>query len=99
MDYKQKLNDFLSRRDLWYILAIALIIMLLLRQCDATKKAEIREKMSNANIEALKDSVRTEKNKNGDLIFIKKALLSDKDNLEILNKDLNEEVKKLKGKI
>jgi hypothetical protein len=99
MNYKQKLSDFLSRRDLWYILAIALIIMLLLRQCDATKKAEIREKMANANIEALKDSVRTEKNKNGDLIFIKKALLVDKGNLEILNKDLNEEVKKLKGKI
>ncbi len=87
------------RKDLWYILIIAITIMLLLRQCDSTKKAEIREKMSNANIEALKDSVRTEKTRNGELLYIKKALLADKDNLEILNKDLNEEVKKLKGKI
>ena len=99
MDYKQKLKDFSMRKDLWYILAIAVVIMLLLRQCDATKKAEIREKMSNANIEALKDSVRTEKNKVGDLISVKKALLADKDNLALLNKDLDEEVKKLKGKI
>ncbi len=87
------------RKDLWYILIIAVTIMLLLRQCDSTRKSEIREKISNANIEALKDSVRTEKNKNGDLIFVKKALLADKGNLEILNKDLNDEVKKLNGKI
>lgn len=87
------------RKDLWYILIIAIVVMLLMRQCDATKSAEIREKMSNANIEALKDSVRYEKNKRGEEIAVKKALLADKKSLEDLNKDLNDEVKKLRGKI
>lgn len=99
MDYKQKISDLFRRRDFWYILIVAVAIMLSLKQCDSARKAEIREKMSNANIEALKDSVRTEKNRNGELISVKKTLLADKGNLEILNKDLSEEVKKLKGVI
>jgi len=99
MDYKQKLKDFSMRKDLWYILIIAIVVMLLLRQCNATRSAETREKMSKANIEALKDSVRYEKDKTGKEVAVKKALLADKKSLEDLNKDLDEEVKKLRGKI
>jgi hypothetical protein len=96
MEENKKTPQFFTGGDLLYIVLIIIISTILFRQCDAAKRAKTREKLANANIEALKDSVRYEKNKRGEEIAIKKALLADKKNLESLNAELAREVKELK---
>ncbi len=54
------------------ILAVALIVVIiLLRGCDGS--SDIDAYKNEQNISALQDSVRTYKNKNGDLVFEKLA--------------------------
>jgi hypothetical protein len=51
------------------------------------------------NLDALKDTVRIQKNKAGENTYVIKALLSDKKSLAKLNQDLKEELDKQKGKV
>lgn len=55
--------------------------------------------VSEQNEKALNDSVRVMKNRIGDLEYAKNILVSDKNNLKNLNKELSEELKKEKGKV
>lgn len=56
-------------------------------------------KVSQNNVSALKDTVRMEKTKNGELEFVRLALLADKKSLKDINDSLDREVKKEKGKV
>jgi hypothetical protein len=51
------------------------------------------------NLDALKDTVRVQKNKAGEATYVRKALLADKKSLEKLNKDLKDELDKQEGKV
>lgn len=78
---------------------IILLCILLFRQCSATSNAKSKLNISNQNIAALKDTIRVQKNRAGELTYSIKTLLTDKKNLEILNKDLRDELDKQKGKV
>lgn len=56
-------------------------------------------KMSDQNNKALADSVRVGNAKNGDLIYSKNVLISDKRNLKNLNTKLSDELKNYEGRI
>ena len=71
---------------------IILLCILLFRQCSATYNNKSKLNISNQNIAALKDTIRVQKNRAGELTYSIKTLLTDKKNLEILNKDLREEL-------
>lgn len=57
---------------------------------------EIQTMEYEQNIAALQDSIRTYETKNGELVSEKMALLTDKDNLKNLNKELSDDIKHLK---
>lgn len=61
--------------------------------------AKDETRIDKQNIKALKDTLRVTKNKIGELEYSKATLISDKDDLSGLNKELSEELKKAKGKI
>jgi hypothetical protein len=77
------------------ILALALIaVIFFLRGCDGSSDIDVFK--YEQNIAALQDSVRTYENKYGDAISEKLALVTEKADLKKYNKELNDEVKKLK---
>ena len=81
------------------IAVITVLILLGLKQCNDGISLKNQLDIQDLNISALKDSVRITKNKLGEEIFVKKSLLVTNKNLEGLNKDLSDEVKKLQGKV
>lgn len=98
---REKFNTFLNTKRQRNIL-IVLMFMLL---CgigylfNRNSKLQMNLNVSNQNIKALTDSVRVSKNKNGDLEYSKNILVSEKNDLKSLNKDLSNELEKEKGKI
>jgi hypothetical protein len=87
------------RRDLIYIGTLVIVILLLLRQCNSTADAKREKKIAEQNIYALNDTIRTVKNKAGELQYQKGLLIADKNTLENLNGDLKTELDKQKGKV
>ena len=82
------------------VLAIFLLLSISCYQQYSKINKLIGEKAINEfNIKALSDTVRTERNKIGELQYSKDALVSDKNDLAELNKQLAEEVKNQKGRV
>lgn len=84
-------------------IAVAAVLVLGLMQwnsCNRTARLQKKLEVAQHNINALNDTIRYEKTKDGDTLALKLAFLTDKlSNLENLNKDLYDEVKTIKGKV
>jgi hypothetical protein len=90
----------LSTKLNYIFFAIAIIIsFFVLKQCEEKISLKNQLDIQKLNMEALKDSVRVTKNKIGREIFAKKSLMTTNESLELLNKDLFEESKKLQGRV
>lgn len=98
MFMKDKILDWIkgfTLKDFTYLVIIGLLIGLLstaVSTCSRTKK------QSRNNIEALKDTIKYFKDKNGNLVATKLAFESDIKTLKLLNEDLYKEVENLKLK-
>lgn len=89
----KKLNKLIN---LYYIIILLIIIIIsLYEKCSLKKELEIQY----TNIKSLQDSIRIEKNKNNELIYLNNIILSNNKNLKFLNKELNNELKKIKEKV
>jgi len=99
MKEESLITKIIKRKDLVLLGGIAILLLLLFRQCDSNSDLKSKLDIQNANLAALNDSVRVQKNKAGEATYVKKTLLADKNSLEKLNKDLKEELDKQKGKV
>jgi hypothetical protein len=88
-----------KRKDILLIAVIAILCLLLFRQCDSNLDLKSQIEIQNMNLDALKDTVRVQKNKAGEATYVRKTLLADKKSLEKLNKDLKDELDKQEGKV
>jgi hypothetical protein len=84
--------------------AILFIVILILAafgfwQYQKAQDLKITESIMNHNIEALNDTIRIEKNKEGQIEFTKQAFIAKSNDLEKWNKELAAEVKKEKGTV
>lgn len=78
------------------IISLVIFILLYLKQCNFTYKLEESLEIESNNRIALTDSVDSYVLKNGELVFQKAILISDKKNLQTLNSELYNEIKQLK---
>ena len=99
MKEESLITKILRRKDILLIAVIAVLCLLLFRQCDSNLDLKSQMSIQNTNLDALKDTVRVQKNKAGEDTYVIKTLLADKKSLEKLNKDLKEELDKQKGKV
>lgn len=99
MNEKFSITNLWKRRDLALLIIVAVLLILLFRQCNQTSNLKNQLSLQSLNIDALHDSIRIEKNKLGEETYLKKILLTDKENLEKLNSDLAKELKIAKGKV
>lgn len=84
------------------ILLIIVLALGLMQWNSCNRNARLKKELAVAthNINAANDTIRLERNKNGDTMSVKLAFLTDKlSNLEKLNEDLYAEVKNIKGKV
>lgn len=86
-----------SRFFYWVIIIILLIILFFTTK--SCQNAKLEAEISKNNIEAIQDKLRTEKNKAGEIQFLKRALVSDLKSLKDLNSTLYDEVQKMNGKV
>lgn len=85
---------------MFIMLAVILgLVFLNLKQCNDKKDMKNKNNIYLSNLEALKDTIRIEKNKNGEIQYSKAALIAENGSLKELNSELHEEVKKQKGKV
>jgi len=87
-----------KQRNLLLVIVVIMFI-LLLQQCNSRKEFEQKLAISNANIYALQDTVKLEKNKSGEAVYSKSILLAENNDLKSLNANLASEVKKQKGTV
>lgn len=87
------------KKDVVYLVIIAITILLLLKQCNSTADAKREKKIADLNLATLNDTVRIVKNRAGELQSQKSILIADKDNLKNLNAELSSELKKQKGTV
>lgn len=99
MNEKFSITDILKKRDIFFLVIVGILCMLLFRQCSSTSNLQSQLEIQNLNLDALKDSVRVQKNKLGEEVFIKKTLLATKENLEKLNSGLSKELDAMKDKV
>ena len=99
MKEESLITKMLKRKDIVLLAIVAILCLLLFRQCDGNLSLKSQIKIQNMNLDALKDTVRIQKNKASEATYAKKTLLADKNSLEKLNKDLKEELDKQKGKV
>ena len=85
------LKDTKIQRNL--LIGLVIILILLMRSC-STPESDVTSLRQ--NVRALNDSIRTYKDRNGQLVFQKGALISDIKGLKDLNEDLYKEIKNLK---
>jgi len=78
---------------------IVILLLLLFRQCEATKNAKSEGERYKNNIAALSDTIEVAKTKSGKLQFEKSVLIADYKELDDLNSDLAAELKDQKGKV
>jgi len=96
-----KLTSIVSTKRQRNILVIVLLLLTLAFGIGFNRYSNLKTKLmfSEQNIKALNDSVRVSENKVGELEYSKNILIAEKRDLEDLNADLAEEVKKEKGKV
>lgn len=93
-----------SRYFYWFLIGLLVIALVFTsKSCENAKEIakEATRKAQDAqnNIDALKDTVRQDRDKLGRLQYLKLSFVSDVENLKNLNKDLYEEVKAMKGRV
>jgi len=86
-----------SRFFYWMVIIVLLIILFLTSK--SCQSAKLDAEISKNNIEAIQDKLRTEKNKSGEIEFLKRSLVADLETLKGLNSSLYEEVEKMNGKV
>jgi hypothetical protein len=91
-----KNNKAKTATNILYLVTIAILILLLLKKCCSNNQQDI---LNAQNIAALNDTIRIEKNKAGEEMALRKSLVTTKENLEALNKNLYDEIKKIKGDV
>ena len=99
MKEESLITKIFKRKDILLVAIIAILILLLFRQCDSNSSLKSKLDIQNANLAALKDSVRLQKNKAGEDTYVIKTLLADKNSLAQLNKGLKDELDKQKGQV
>lgn len=99
MNLKITLRYLWKRRDIVFLLGIAILVLLLMKQCNSNRDLKNQIDINNHNIDALNDTVRVEKDKLNREVYVKRTLLATNKNLEGLNSSLSSEVKSLKGKV
>jgi hypothetical protein len=82
-----------------FIATIAILAILLLRQCGKVEELKIENQVGVQNIIALNDSIRVIQNKWDEDISLKNVYIAEKGDLEKINKDLSKEVDRLEGKV
>ena len=87
------------RLNLWYIIIILVLCIIVFKQCSSNSEAKAKISIANHNLDALKDTIRVQKNKAGEDTYLIKTLLTDKEELGRLNADLKTELDKQKGKV
>lgn len=100
-DIANDVSKILSAKKQRNILIVILLILITGGVLFWNHYSNIRVELaiSNQNNKALTDSVRVTKNKNGDLIYSKNILVTEKTGLKRLNEDLYNELDKQKGRI
>lgn len=79
---------------------VLLLSLLQFKQCSTNQRLKKQLAVAEHNLAAANDTIRYEKNRNGEEMAVKLAFLTDKlANLEELNQDLYAEVKNIKGKV
>ncbi len=63
-----------KRKDLFYLTIIVIIILLLLKQCNGNRDLQAKMDYQNQNLAALQDTVRVQKNKAGEDMYVKKTI-------------------------
>lgn len=91
------MSDKKQKVTLVVIILLLLFSVGMLHKKMASKNVEIN--MFKQNQKALKDSIRISKNKINDVVFSKNILVTKKNELQDLNSDLNDELKKERGKV
>lgn len=81
------------------IVAIVLLAFLNLKQCNDSKSIKANNNLYLSNLKALNDTVKLEKDKAGQIEFSKQSLIAENGSLKELNKNLDDQVKKEKGKV
>lgn len=87
-----------SKKDIIYILTIAILIVVLCINIKACSNINNDNKILNHNIEALTDSVTYYTGKNNELIAEKKLLIGTNESLSITNSDLLDKLESMKLK-
>jgi hypothetical protein len=80
-------------------IGIVVLVILFFRGCSEEERLRAELRMKENNIIALKDTVRTEKTRSGEMQQVKTILMADMKDLRDLNKNLYDEVKDQKGKV
>lgn len=78
---------------------IVILVLLLFRQCEATKFASSETQRYKNNVAALSDTIEATKNKLGKTQYEKSVLVASYDELKDLNSDLTTEIDAQKGKV
>jgi hypothetical protein len=99
MNVNYLITKLWERKDVALLILIAFLCSLLFKQCNSSINLKNQLDIQSHNIDALNDTIRVQKNKAGEDMFVKKTLLADKKNLEKLNGDLSNELKKVKDKV
>ena len=76
------------KTNAFLLIAIIILIILFLKQCQVAKELKIDQQVAEGNLEALRDTVKTERNKAGEIEFTKQLLISKSEDLEKWNKEL-----------
>lgn len=88
-----------NKKTILVILVVSILLILNIRQCNNNQGIKKKLEVAEHNIQALNDSIRISKDKEGKTEYNKYSLLVDKvNNLEKLNKELFTEVKNIKGR-
>jgi hypothetical protein len=85
MKEESLITKMLKRKDIVLLAIVAILCLLLFRQCDSNLSLKAQIKIQNMNLDALKDTVRIQENKAGEATYVRKTLLSSKEDLEKLN--------------
>lgn len=89
------------KNNIWFIfLLICLgLLFLNLKQCRRISSLKLDHKRDLSNLDALRDTIRIEINKNKEIQYSKQSLLVQKEELKQLNSKLYEELKKQRGNV
>ncbi len=82
-----------------FVIAIAILAFLLLKQCNKVQDLKLENKVGVQNIIALNDSIRIVKNKWDEEITLKNAYITSEKDLKNINQNLSNKIKSLEGEI